>query len=114
VAFPGRQIWTFSGNRSVEAHIHGNAQAKETELVEIDITFAVLPHLLKYRSSREPHLEIQLDLIKETERDICRCGRNSSSREFQLKESSRYKKLEEKSVEAKTSDIGHGSREVGG
>jgi hypothetical protein len=33
--------------------------------------------------------------------------------EFQLKEISRYKKTEEKSVEAKTSDIGHGSREVG-
>jgi hypothetical protein len=33
--------------------------------------------------------------------------------EFQLKECSRYKKIEEKSVEAKTSDIGHGRREVG-
>jgi hypothetical protein len=32
---------------------------------------------------------------------------------FQFKESSRYKNIEEKSVEAKTSDIGHESREVG-
>jgi hypothetical protein len=32
---------------------------------------------------------------------------------FQLKEGSRYKKIEEKPVEAKTLGIGHGSREVG-
>jgi hypothetical protein len=30
-----------------------------------------------------------------------------------IKESSRYKKIEEKSVEAKTSGIGHGTQEVG-
>jgi hypothetical protein len=33
--------------------------------------------------------------------------------EFQLKASSRYKKIEGKSVEAKTSSIRHGSWEVG-
>jgi hypothetical protein len=32
---------------------------------------------------------------------------------FQLKERSRHKKNEEKSVEAKTSGIGHGTRKVG-
>jgi hypothetical protein len=39
--------------------------------------------------------------------------RNASSREFQLKESSRYKKIEEKSVEGKISGMSHGSREAG-
>jgi hypothetical protein len=33
--------------------------------------------------------------------------------EFQVKETSRYKRIEEKSVEAETLAIGHGSREVG-
>jgi hypothetical protein len=32
---------------------------------------------------------------------------------LQLKESSRYKKIEEKSIKAKTWGIGHGGREVG-
>jgi hypothetical protein len=32
---------------------------------------------------------------------------------FQPNEISRYRKTEEKSVEAKTSGIGHGSREIG-
>jgi hypothetical protein len=40
VAFLGQQIWNFIGNQLVEAHIHGNAQATETELLEIDIYLA--------------------------------------------------------------------------
>jgi hypothetical protein len=43
VAFPGQLIWKFLGNRFVEAHIHGNTQAKETGLVETGISFAILP-----------------------------------------------------------------------
>jgi hypothetical protein len=46
----------------------------------------------------EPQFELQRDLVQD----------------FQLKVSSRYKRVDEKSVEAKTSGIGHGSREVGG
>jgi hypothetical protein len=42
-AFLRRPIWNFLGNRFVDAHIRGNAQAKETELVEIGIGFAILP-----------------------------------------------------------------------
>jgi hypothetical protein len=36
-------IWKFLGNQFVEAHVHDNAQATETELVEIGISFVVLP-----------------------------------------------------------------------
>jgi hypothetical protein len=43
VAFPEQPTWKFLGNRFVEAHIHGNAEAKETELLEIDVSFSVLP-----------------------------------------------------------------------
>jgi hypothetical protein len=46
---------------------------------------------------QEPQFELQRDLAKE----------------LQSKEISRYKKIEEKSVEAKTSGIGHGSRKAG-
>jgi hypothetical protein len=42
-AFPRQPIWNLLGNRLVEAHVCGNAQATGTELVEIDIPFAVLP-----------------------------------------------------------------------
>jgi hypothetical protein len=35
VSFPKQQILDFVGNRFVQAHIHGNAHAKETELVEM-------------------------------------------------------------------------------
>jgi hypothetical protein len=38
---------------------------------------------------------------------------SSRIQESQLKESLRYKKIEEKSVEAKTLGIGHGNRETG-
>jgi hypothetical protein len=41
----------FLGNRFVEAYIRDNAQGKETELLETGISFAVLPQLLKFRSS---------------------------------------------------------------
>jgi hypothetical protein len=33
----------FLGNRFVEAHVHGNAQVKETTIVEACVTYAVLP-----------------------------------------------------------------------
>jgi hypothetical protein len=36
-------MWKFLGNRLVEAHIRGNPKDKETELVEIGVSFAVLP-----------------------------------------------------------------------
>jgi hypothetical protein len=42
VAFPGQRIWNFVGNRLVEAHIRDYAQAKETELLKICVSFAVL------------------------------------------------------------------------
>jgi hypothetical protein len=31
-------IWKFLGSRFVEAHIHGNAQAQATELVEVSVS----------------------------------------------------------------------------
>jgi hypothetical protein len=43
VAFPGQPIWKFLGSRLVEARIHGKVGATETEIVEIYISFAVLP-----------------------------------------------------------------------
>jgi hypothetical protein len=43
VALLGQPIWRFLGNRLVETHIRGNVQATETELVEIVVSFAVLP-----------------------------------------------------------------------
>jgi hypothetical protein len=54
VTFLGQPIWKFLGNRFVEAHIRGNVEAKETELVENGISFAVPLKLLKFRSSRGP------------------------------------------------------------
>jgi hypothetical protein len=36
-------IVKFLGNRYVEAYISGNAWARETDLVEMGISFAVLP-----------------------------------------------------------------------
>jgi hypothetical protein len=36
-------IWSFIGDRLVEGHINVNEEAKETEIVEIGISFAVLP-----------------------------------------------------------------------
>jgi hypothetical protein len=47
-------IWKFLGNRFVEAHVCGNAQVEETELVEVFVSFAIIPDLLKLRSSRKP------------------------------------------------------------
>jgi hypothetical protein len=41
-------------------------------------------------------------------------GEYKGTEELQLMKMMRYKKMEEKSDEAKTSLIGHGSREVGG
>jgi hypothetical protein len=51
VAFPGQRIWKFVGNRLVEAHICGNGEAKETELLQMGIPFAALPWLLTFRSN---------------------------------------------------------------
>jgi hypothetical protein len=42
VAFPGQPIWKFHGNWFVETHIYGKAQAKETEFVDVSISFVVL------------------------------------------------------------------------
>jgi hypothetical protein len=42
VVFTQQQILKFPGNRFVEAHIRGSAQATERELLEIGIVFAVL------------------------------------------------------------------------
>jgi hypothetical protein len=78
----------------VEAHIHSKAQAKETELVEIRISFAIPPYLFKLRSSREPQFELQRDSVND----------------FQLKESARYKMMEVESV----ADFGHRPRKPGG
>jgi hypothetical protein len=64
--------------------------------VETGVFFAVHLLLLKSRSSREPQFELQQDLVQE----------------LQFKESSRYKKIEEKPAEAKTWGIDHGSRKV--
>jgi hypothetical protein len=55
VAFLEQPIWRFLGNRFVEAHIRGNAQAKGSEFVEMGISFAAPPYLPKFRSSRESH-----------------------------------------------------------
>jgi hypothetical protein len=73
LTFPGQPIWKFLGNRFVEAHTRGNAQATGTELVQIDISFAAIPQLLKFRSLIESHFELQRDSVKD----------------FQLKEVSR-------------------------
>jgi hypothetical protein len=73
------------GNRFVEAHIDRNEQAKETELVEIGISFAVLPGLLKSHSSSGVGVAADSEGIR-----------------VQLKE------REEEPVEART--FGHGSR----
>jgi hypothetical protein len=43
VASPGQPLWKFLGSRFAEAHIHGKAQARGTEFVEIGISFTVLP-----------------------------------------------------------------------
>jgi hypothetical protein len=34
IAFLGQRIWNFVGNQLVEAHIHGNVQVTETELLQ--------------------------------------------------------------------------------
>jgi hypothetical protein len=65
--------------------------------VVIVISVTDLLKMLKFRRSGEPQFELQRDLVQD----------------FQLKESSRYKKIEEKSVEAETLDAGHGNWEVG-
>jgi hypothetical protein len=36
-------IWKFLGNQFVEAHICSDSHAKETELVEIGVSFEALP-----------------------------------------------------------------------
>jgi hypothetical protein len=43
VAFPGQRIWSFVGNRLVEAHVHRKEQVTETKLMGIGISFAVIP-----------------------------------------------------------------------
>jgi hypothetical protein len=88
---------TFVGNGRVEAHIRSNARATKTEPLKTGISFGVPPLLLKLLLGR-------INSVKTI---------HSSVQEFQLKESSTYKKIEETSVEAKTSGIAHGSREVG-
>jgi hypothetical protein len=50
VVFTQQGIWNFLGNRLFEAHIHGNAQATETELLEVGISFADLP-VQEYKDS---------------------------------------------------------------
>jgi hypothetical protein len=95
-------MWKFLGNRPVEAHIGGSAQANETEFVKVCVSFAVLSYLLKFRCSREPQFELQRERTRERER----------IQVFQLKEGSRWS-IEEKPVEVRTAGIGHGSREVG-
>jgi hypothetical protein len=40
-------MWKSLGNRFVESHIRGNAQAEEKELLEIVISFVILPCVLK-------------------------------------------------------------------
>jgi hypothetical protein len=57
IAFRAQPIWKFLGNRLVEAHVRGNLQAKETELVQVGISFAVLSCLLKFRSARGREVE---------------------------------------------------------
>jgi hypothetical protein len=44
IAFPGQQIGNFLGYWHAEAHIHGNAQAAETELLEVHMSIAAPPH----------------------------------------------------------------------
>jgi hypothetical protein len=63
----GNQYGKFIGNRLVEEHVRGNEQATETELVETGVSFAVLPSLLKFRSSRELQFELQRDLVQPKE-----------------------------------------------
>jgi hypothetical protein len=43
VVFTQHPIWNFLGNWFVKAHIHCNTQAKETEIMEIDVSFTVRP-----------------------------------------------------------------------
>jgi hypothetical protein len=43
VIFMQKGISKFLGNRFVEVHIRGNAQATEIEPLEIDISFVYLP-----------------------------------------------------------------------
>jgi hypothetical protein len=42
VVFKEQRIWSFFGNRLVEEYIRRNAQAAETELSEVDTSFAAL------------------------------------------------------------------------
>jgi hypothetical protein len=93
MVFPGQPMWKYLGNRFVVTHIRVKAQAKETEIVERDISFAVLTKLLEFRSSREPHFELQRDLVKEVERDLVDSG-GFRVQEFQLKKRSRDKKID--------------------
>jgi hypothetical protein len=46
VLFMQQQIWNFLVNRLVGLHIRGNKQTTETELVEVGISFTVVPLLL--------------------------------------------------------------------
>jgi hypothetical protein len=57
IAFPRQPIWKFLGNRFVEALIHGDIQAEETELVEIGVPVAVLGICISSKSSRELQFE---------------------------------------------------------
>jgi hypothetical protein len=43
VAFTGQRIWNFVGNRLVEEHVRGNAQATETGTLEAGGSFAAHP-----------------------------------------------------------------------
>jgi hypothetical protein len=43
VAFPGQRTRKFRGNTVLKARILGKAQAKETKLVQIGVSFEILP-----------------------------------------------------------------------
>jgi hypothetical protein len=50
-------IWNFVGNLFVDTHIHGDAEATQSEQMDVGIFPAALLYLLKFRSLREPQLQ---------------------------------------------------------
>jgi hypothetical protein len=43
MVFTQQPLWKLLGNRLVEAHIRGNAQTTETEILEVGISLSVFP-----------------------------------------------------------------------
>jgi hypothetical protein len=118
---------TFLRYRSRDSHygMLRHTSARERWLVELCVSFAVLPKLLQFRSSRQPLLELQRDVVHESGWDLIglrgfswRAQELQSSREPQSGWTSQFissssRRVRDIGSQLKTSGIGQGRREVG-